>query len=110
MKVEDNEDNKYFALEKMVVMNGNNTSEEDYKNNSRAKKIKVIVNETEEYILELEDTNKAQIFELNYKQKTISKPIDILIEVLEAYSGDESQDIYISDIQFGIISNISMGI
>lgn len=110
LKAEDNGDGKYFELEKMVVMNGNNTSEEDYKNNSRAKKIKVTVNETEEYIFDLKDTNKAQIFELNYKQNTIAKLINISIEVLEVYGGEDSQDIYISDIQFGVTSNISMGI
>lgn len=100
----------YFGLDKMVVMNGNNTSKEDYQNNSRAKKIKVIVNNDKEYIFDLKDTNKVQTFDLNYKQQTIEKPVDITIEVLEIYGGEKTQDIYISDIQFGVETNISLGI
>ena len=100
----------YFSLDKMVIMNGNNLSKETYKNNSRAKKIKITVNNDKEYILDLKDTNKAQVFDLNYKQQTIAKPIDIKVEILETYSGEKTNDIFISDIHFNVTTNISMGI
>ena len=100
----------YFSLDKMVIMNGNNLSKETYKNNSRAKKIKITVNNDKEYILDLKDTNKAQVFDLNYKQQSIEKPIDIKVEILETYSGEKTNDIFISDIHFNVTTNISMGI
>lgn len=112
IKAENNNkvDEYYYGLDKIVVMNGNNTSKEDYKNNSRAKKIKVTVNGEKEYSFELKDTNKAQVFDLSYEQKSIAKPIDISIEVLESYEGEKTKDIYISDVQFGVTTNISLGI
>lgn len=99
----------YFEIDKMVIMNGNNANEADFRNNARAKKIKVNVNNDKDYIIELKDTNRAQVFNIDYKQNGIEKPIDVSVEVLEAYSGDKIQDIYISDIQFGVNTNVSLG-
>ena len=93
----------------MFIMNGNNESEEDYKNNSRAKKIKVTINKEKEYTFELKDTNKVQVFNIGYKQNNIEKPVNIEVEVLDKYKGEKTEDIYISDIQFGIESNIPQG-
>lgn len=90
-----------FVVTGMLIMNGNNTSENDFYNNSRAKKIKIIFNGTEEEIYELQDTMDIQLITLNYVQTDISKPINIKIEVLESYNGNLTNDIYISDIQFG---------
>ena len=92
-----------------IIMNGNNESEEEYKNNSRAKKIKVTINKEKEYTFELKDTNKVQVFDIGYKQSNIEKPVNIEVEVLDKYKGDKTEDIYISDIQFGIESNIPQG-
>jgi len=104
------EDRKfYYEIPSMLVMNGNNTSEEAYKNNARAKKIKVIVNNEKEFVFILKDTNAVQVFDLNYKQNTIEKPVNITVEVLETYAGEKTQDIYISDMQFSINSNIPQG-
>lgn len=104
------EDRKfYYEVPSMIVMNGNNASEEDYKNNARAKKIKVIVNNEKEYVFNLKDTNAVQVFDLNYKQNTIEKPVNITVEVLETYAGEKTEDIYMSDIQFAINSNIPQG-
>lgn len=100
----------YFGLDRIIIMNGNNSSKELYKNNSRAKKIKVTINNDKQYIIDLKDTNKAQFLNLNYKQKTIASPINVKVEVLEAYKGEKSADIFISDIQFVVTTNISMGI
>ena len=99
----------YYEIPSMLVMNGNNTSEKDYKNNARAKKIKVTVNEDKEYVFELEDKNAVQVFDIDYKQNTIEKPVNIEVEVLETYAGEKTEDVYIADIQFSIKSNIPQG-
>ena len=98
-----------FKITGMLVMNGNNISEEDYYNNARAKKVKIIFDEKEEKIIELEDKKEAQFIDLEYVHNDISKPVDITIEVLETYDGELNNDIYIADIQFGISSNIPAG-
>ena len=90
-------------------MNGNNSSEAEWKNNSRAKKIKVIINENEEYIYNLDDTSEVQLIDLNYTQNNTAKPINVKIKILEKYNGDISGDVYISDIRFGLDSSISGG-
>lgn len=95
----------YYSIDKMIFMNGKNTSKEEYENNSRVKKIKVTINNEKEYIFDIEDTNKVQILNLDYKQG-IEKPINVEIEVLEAYNGKKSKDIYISDILFNFSSNL----
>ena len=99
----------YFKITGMLVMNGNNVTEEDYYNNARAKKIKITFDEKEEKIVDLADTKEAQFIDLQYVDYDISKPINISVEVLETYAGKESNDTYIADIQFGISSNIPMG-
>lgn len=99
----------YYEIPKLLIMNGNNDSEEEYKNNARAKKIRVIINGEKEYIFDLKDTNRVQIFDINYKQNTVEKPVSIEIEVLETYDGEKTSDVYISDVQFGITSNIPQG-
>lgn len=100
----------YFEITGMLVMNGKNLTEEDYYNNARAKKVKITFNNTDEKIVELEDTMEAQYIDLDYIQYDISKPVNISIEVLETYEGIENQDIFIADVQFGISSNIPQGI
>ena len=99
----------YYQINKMVIMNGYNNSEYWYKTNARAKKIKVTINNDKEYVFDLKDTNKAQEFSIDYKQNSVEKPVNIEIEVLEKYNGEKIDDVYISDIQFGITSNIPQG-
>lgn len=100
----------HFKVTGMVIMNGKNVSEEEYYNNARAKKIKLIYNDKIEKIIELEDTMEIQVVDLDYKQNDVTKPIDIKIEVLEKYSGKVSNDVYITDIQFGGYFSGSHGI
>ena len=99
-------DELYFKITGMTLMNGNNSSEEAYNKYSRAKKIKITFNNEKEEIVNLLDTKKAQFIDLSYIQYDISKPVQINIEVLEKYDGKNSKDIYIADIQFGMESNI----
>ena len=73
-----------------------------------AKKIKVTV-EGKEYIFELEDSKEIQLFDIGYTQNTIEKPIEIKVEVLEAYPGLISNDVYIYDIRFGFDTSIMLG-
>lgn len=99
----------YYSINSMLIMNGNNESEDDFFNNSRAKKIKITINDEKEYEINLQDTNDIQIFNIDYKQETIEHPVNIVVEVLEQYPGEKSNDIYISDVQFSIDSNIPQG-
>lgn len=104
--------NLYREVPYMLIMNGNNTSEQDYKNNARAKKIKVVIDGISKYTFDLEDTNAVQVLKLDYmdlKEPSLKHPISVTVEVLEAYSGEQTNDVYISDIQFAITSNIPQG-
>lgn len=101
--------NYTFTVGKLYFMNGNNKSKEEYLKYSRAKKIKVTLDSGRTYEFDVEDTNKVQAFDINYIKDSIESPVNAKIEVLETYSGTESQDIYISDIQFSIDSNIPQG-
>lgn len=104
--------NLYREVPYMLIMNGNNTSEQDFKNNARAKKIKVVIDGISKYTFDLEDTNAVQVLKLDYmdlKEPSLKHPISVTVEVLEAYSGEQTNDVYISDIQFAITSNIPQG-
>jgi len=104
--------NLYREVPYMLVMNGKNTSEKDFKNNSRAKKIKVVIDGIQDYTFELEDTNAVQVLKLNYmdlKEPSLKHPISVTVEVLETYKGEQTNDVFISDIQFAITSNIPQG-
>ena len=109
-KCHDYEQELEFGVTGMLIMNGNNKSEEEFYNNSRAKVIKITFNGTEEKTYQLQDTMDIQLFTVDYVQKDTSKPIDIKIEVLGSYSGNLSNDIYISDIQFGTYFSGTHGI
>lgn len=98
----------YFEIKGVSIMNGNNSSDENWKDNARAKKIKLTINDKEQ-IVELEDKKEIQLIDIEYKQDTIEKPITIEVEVLEYYPGDKTNDIYISDIRYGFDTSISYG-
>ena len=104
-----NTNNYYYEISKLLIMNGNNESENDFKNNARAKKIRVTINKDKQYTFNLKDTNKVQVFNIDYKQNNIKTPVNMEVEVLEKYNGEKTNDVYISDVQFGINSNIPQG-
>ena len=85
----------YFIVRDEEMIHRNCESEEAYINNARAKKIQVTINNETVKIFELKDTKEVQLFDLNYKQTDISKPINVKIEVLEIYEGKETNDVYI---------------
>ena len=99
----------YFEITGMFIMNGNNISEAVWKSNSRAKKISVIINNEEEYGFDLEDTMEVQLIDLNYRQDGIDTPIDLEIKILDVYEGEVSDNVFISDIGFGLESSIKGG-
>lgn len=101
--------NGYYEITGMLIMNGNNTSEEEWKNNSRAKKISVIIDGKEEYGFDLEDTMEVQLIDLNYRHNGLDTPIDVEIRVLDTYEGEVSDDVYIADIRFGLDTSIFRG-
>ena len=86
--------NVYEELHGFSIMNGNCESEEAYINNARAKKIQVTINNETVKTFELKDTKEVQLFDLNYTQTDISKPINVKIEVLEIYEGKETNNLY----------------
>ncbi len=102
------EEEMYFKITGMLIMNGNN-KEDNYNDYARAKKIKVIFDNKEEKIINLKDSKEAQYIDLDYISYDISKPINISVEILDTYKGDFSIDTYLADIQFGISSNIPQG-
>ena len=97
-----------YHLTGLLIMNGNNKSEDDFANYSRAKNIKVTVGDkSEEY--ELRDTMDVQLINFDYVQQGAVKPLNVKIEVLDSYEGNEFKDIYISDIELGVDFNGSHG-
>ena len=98
----------FFEIKGISIMNGNNSTDDNWKTFARAKKIKITINE-EEKIVDLEDKKEVQLIDFEYKQNTIKKPIEIKIEVLESYPGILSNDVYISDIRCGFGKSISSG-
>lgn len=95
-----------FTLYGMLIINGNDESEELWNQSARAKTINIILDDDKEYKYVLEDTVRAQFLDINYTNESISKPIDAKIEVLDTY-GDENSKIYISDILFGVGQSFS---
>lgn len=89
----------YISLNGFSIINNNKDSDSKY---SRAKKIKVIINNSQTFTFELKDTNEVQLFDLYYKETDIGKPINAKFEVLETYEGSASNDIYIHEIGFGL--------
>lgn len=104
------EDDNYFKVTGMLLMNGNNMSKEEWKENARAKKIKITINNDAEHVVELKDTMDVQLIDVEYLQNNIETPITLDIEVLETYPGEVSNDVYIADIRVGLDSSIGGGI
>ena len=96
----------------IYIVNGYAKNEELYKANSRVKKMKLTIDDTEEYILEVEDTMKAQLFDLDY-EKTYTKdkffPIKAEFEILEVYPGEKYEDTAINTLLTGFDYNIYSG-
>ena len=88
-------------INKITVVNGYVETKEKYKNNSRAKKILLYVNNKAYAILNLEDTISEQVFSLNLLGKPQSNLDWVLkFEILEVYKGLKHKNVVISEIYF----------
>lgn len=85
----------------IIIYNGYIKNKNLWKNNSRAKKIKLKIDNKTIAILELEDTTASQRFEIEPIQSTIeNQDLILTLEVLESYEGKKYTDLVISEINF----------
>ena len=80
-----------------------------WKNNNRVKKLKLTIDNTKQYILELEDTKNLQIFDINYRNDNITKKINMKFEIMEIYPGKKYDDTCITSIYLSGGSNVQWG-
>jgi len=100
------------SLTGVFIINGYATSEELYQKNSRVKKMKLTIDDKVEYILELEDTMKPQVFDFEYIQEPNYdelKPIKAEFEILEVYEGNKYSDTALTVLQVKCNSNVGHG-
>lgn len=85
----------------IIIYNGYIKTKELWENNSRAKKIKLKINNKAIAILDLEDTTASQRFEIEPIQSEI-KGVDLILtlEILESYEGKKYKDLVISEVNF----------
>ena len=109
MKIVIASDHKGYHLKTTLITyltkKGYAKSVELLKANSRVKKIKLTIDNKEEYILELNDTNQLQVFDVHYKNDDISKPIVAEFEILEVYKGDKYEDTAMSFLYAYVMPN-----
>lgn len=98
-------ENRYAAVSGLTVLNGDSRTEECYFAGSRAKNIRITINDEFTKELRLADTPAPQLIDLDYVQHTIAKPVHIKIEVLDSYAG-ASDSVYITEIGVGIQTNL----
>ena len=94
----DNISDFYSEVEQIAIINGYAKTDELWKNNGRVKKLKLIIDNKEEYILELEDTKDLQLFDINYKNDSIIKEVNMEFEILEVYSGEKYEDVCLTSL------------
>lgn len=103
----------YWEVTGLCILNGDSRTENDYFFGSRAKDLRITIDD--EYVVEitLQDTPKPQFIDLYYKQtgemhEGVSKPVHVQIECLSRYAGEVS-DIYITEIGMGLSTNHPIG-
>ena len=103
----DYEDEYYFAIEGILILNGDGNAR-----TIRAKEIMIDINDDFSRQYTLENSNRYQIIDVEYMQNDISKPIELKVKVLSTYSdsGDSiSSDTIFSAIVPYVYSNIPQG-
>jgi len=60
--------------------------------------MQLTIDNKEEYILELEDTKDLQLFDINYKNDSIIKEVNMEFEILEVYSGEKYEDVCLTSL------------
>lgn len=85
----------------IVIYNGYIKTKELWKNNSRAKKIKLKIDHKTIAVLELKDTTASQRFEIEPIQSTTeNQDLVLTLEIMESYEGEKYTDLVISEINF----------
>jgi len=74
--------------------------------------MKLTLDDKKEYILELEDTIKPQVFDIHYSSESKDKllPIKTTFEILDIYKGTHYEDTALTALNLGITSNTTTGI
>ena len=71
--------------------------------------MKLTIEGSKEYVLELEDTKDLQLFDINYKNDDITKKINMKFEILEIYPGEKYNDTCLTSIYLSGSSNVQWG-
>lgn len=96
-------------INKIIVVNGYVKSQSAWHNNSRAKKIKMYVDDEPYAILNLEDKRAEQTFKVepigngnraDFEKLKAMPNWTIKFEILEVYQGDKYEDVAITEIYF----------
>ena len=100
------------GLTGFYIVNGYAKNEKLFKANSRVKKLKLTIDETREYILELEDTMNPQLFDIEYEQEPDFDKLNAVkaeFEILEVYKGEKYEDTVITTLKGCSYTNMNMG-
>ena len=100
------------GLTGFYIVNGYAKNEKLFKANSRVKKLKLTIDGTKEYILELEDTMNPQLFDIRYEQEPNLDKLDAIkaeFEILEVYKGEKYEDTVITTLKGHSYTNMHMG-
>ena len=85
----------------IIIYNGYTKTNELWKNNSRAKKVKLKIDNKTIAILYLEDKSASQRFEIEPISSTIeNQDLVLTLEIIESYEGEKYTDLVISEINF----------
>ena len=100
------------GLTGFYIVNGYAKNEKLFKANSRVKKLKLTIDGTKEYILELEDTMNPQLFDIEYEQEPDFDKLNAVraeFEILEVYKGEKYEDTVITTLKGCSYTNMPMG-
>lgn len=101
--------NFYNEVKQIAIINGNAKTDELWKNNGRVKKLKLTIDNKDEYIFELEDSKDLQLFDINYKNESITKEINMEFEIIEVYSGEKYEDVCLTSLYLSGGTNLLWG-
>lgn len=100
------------GLTGFYIVNGYAKNEKLFKANSKVKKLKLTIDGTKEYILELEDTMNPQLFDIEYEQEPDFDKLNAVkaeFEILEVYKGEKYEDTVITTLKGAADTNMNMG-
>lgn len=88
-------------VNEVTIYNGYIKNQEVWQANSRAKRIKVYINNKPYAILELQDVTAAQSFKIDpVRSNDSTKDLVLTFEILDIYHGTKYKDLAISEINF----------